>query len=1137
VPKTYDPPPIIPTRQLDIPYKPAMPMDTRYRDVKLQAADLGQGSFDEKTGMLNGDDPSVGMSGADNSPDEDPMSDSVAGGIFGEKMVGNITGAKPVRGPWMQMKDTPKVSPMSYRTDPNMAFAYFINLDDDVFTNVNRTDSAGNTNFYRNGTFFIGKPQQGCPDIIDWITKPEWKRHTLYDRADFGNVRSDNCYNYYILNHSKMPWLTMERPGPSTEDPLSEKLPSRSFLNNCQPIINGWDATYIQFAKDDQKPKEKLSGYSPVWQYKTRADGDEAEYLLSTYLQRSWDANFVYLANSMGKFKLKAPAPFNEYFGPIGLPCVRTENDPPPPYVIFPTTPPKPKPVKNRCMPDSVYDTSYGYYDTCSPPFFPMPPDFNYNSPGKVDPYYCPNVEKITEPSHPFSPRNDYSGTDREYSDRTSIKLRDPKKCPPGEPKCWGYTDWNQPDARKPKDKILNPVVQCGVVPVDIMNFRRAAFDSCIMQRINWNFNVFIQDWIDNYETLAGACPEPQHSDRGGRIAESGWRNSKGSPCKTRYWEQDTIADCPVKMSIQQCCRIIVKDVVPANFVKLRTCEGLRPARAEDKKLQDALHASSWQCDYDSVSSPMYSNADPDVKIYTITDDTFGIFGAPVNINSTCANIVLNEKICKNTEPGAYLFTSYFSAFNEPYKGKLLGYHMPYLRWWDTGVSALNPRHGGSFVNTLGGFDALVGVGREERSIDDGKDSKRLAEEIGGTAPPEVMKPQMEQQGRIGGWTELRAHEMWTIRRSNLFCVGRYDKLMKPGAQESIALAKAGSGYSTKAGTQFPWSWSWLGYAGDTHGQGFPSAFGNGTWTAQGLDNALPGDIIAYTINGMTVLAYVTDIGGYALPDSELPLPDQITATFDFNNARYRLGKDTTGKILHPTRIHVITWDNGKYQSATGASINWGMGPERTIYKNLVPRSYRQEICNKTFRALTYYMKDINTPPTDYSCLKAADDELDAGKCMRPDLKCQPSCADPDYNSCVLPNSIYDWEMASVFRPNQNNRPACVGVIAGTPPGYNFDLAKTYSWKPPTTDVTTQPDKSVIYQSQSGLVNSNLWSFCVNQGNPPPHHWSRDYNGPQTGAITKTTLCGPKWRINGEKDSGCSAATNVFKFFPQGGGR
>ena len=192
------------------------------------------------------------------------------------------------------------------------------------------------------------------------------------------------------------------------------------------------------------------------------------------------------------------------------------------------------------------------------------------------------------------------------------------------------------------------------------MSFRAAAFDTCIMQRIMFNFNVFIQDWLDADDSLGGACPEPQHTDKGGRIAQSGWRNSQGSPCKTRYWETDTVAECPVKMSIQQCCRIIIKDVVPANFVKMRTCEGLRPTRAQDKKIQDALHSGGFQCNYDSVVSPN-SGGDPslaDTVLYTITDDTFGIIGADVNINSTCANAMLNEKICWFTEPSDYRFNN-----------------------------------------------------------------------------------------------------------------------------------------------------------------------------------------------------------------------------------------------------------------------------------------------------------------------------------------------------------------------------------------------------------------------------------------------------------------------------------------------
>jgi hypothetical protein len=41
-----------------------------------------------------------------------------------------------------------------------------------------------------------------------------------------------------------------------------------------------------------------------------------------------------------------------------------------------------------------------------------------------------------------------------------------------------GYTDWMTRDG---DDKILHPVVQCAVVPVDILSFRATAFDNCII--------------------------------------------------------------------------------------------------------------------------------------------------------------------------------------------------------------------------------------------------------------------------------------------------------------------------------------------------------------------------------------------------------------------------------------------------------------------------------------------------------------------------------------------------------------------------------------------------------------------------------------------------------------------------------
>src|SRR5262249_6209111 len=137
----------------------------------------------------------------------------------------------------------------------------------------------------------------------------------------------------------------------------------------------------------------------------------------------------------------------------------------------------------------------------------------------------------------------------------------------------------------------------------------------------------------------------------------------------------------------------------------------------------------------------------------------------------------------------------------------LLGYHMPYMRWWDTGVSDGNPRHGGSFLNTMGGWDTLIGVGREEITQEDVDQYQQDQQNWQGVqfdnqdpglwTKPEDVSVRPSQMGRMGDIPEFYAHEMWTIRLQNDYCVGRYEKYFKPFGPEALALGRAGTGYES----------------------------------------------------------------------------------------------------------------------------------------------------------------------------------------------------------------------------------------------------------------------------------------------------------------------------------------------------
>ncbi|MFN9114739.1 MAG: hypothetical protein ACK5XN_32150, partial [Bacteroidota bacterium] len=400
-------------------------------------------------------------------------------------------------------------------------------------------------------------------------------------------------------------------------------------------------------------------------------------------------------------------------------------------------------------------------------------------------------------------------------------------------------------------------------------------------------------------------------------------------------------------------------------------------------------------------------------------------------------------------------------------------------------------------------------------------------------------------------------------RRNNLSCIGRYEKMFKIGSAENFVLSKAGSGYTSRIGEQWPWPLGWRGYITTPQtGEKFPN-FGSTSSLREikGLDNALPGDIIVYqprryprtpvspsaalvgTPYGLPQIYFVTDIGGYRDRQGN-PVQGNLSdePNFDFTTGKFRLSPTgASGEKLSPTRVYVRSWDQGKFPSATGMSISWGMGPEKTIYRSAAPESYRRDICTRTMRALT----DLVDKPEDqrnmnFTCrdnISSAMLNLDA--CM--ENNCQPSCLDSDYSACVLPNGSLDWDQVTIYRPDMDVRECRnPGVAIDSDPP--LDLSATYKWESSWTRGSSgefklkAPESRVIYQARTRKVPTNLWAWCVNAGYDPPSHFSLEYKGAMTGAITDTTICAPLPYMKDEngkhvEGTGCSTRPGEQHFF------
>ncbi|MGE3713752.1 MAG: hypothetical protein AB7F82_04390, partial [Alphaproteobacteria bacterium] len=121
-----------------------------------------------------------------------------------------------------------------------------------------------------------------------------------------------------------------------------------------------------------------------------------------------------------------------------------------------------------------------------------------------------------------------------------------------------------------------------------------------------------------------------------------------------------------------------------------------------------------------------------------------------------------------------------------------------------------------------------------------------------------------------------------------------------------------------------------------------------------------------------------------------------------------------------------------------------------------------------------------------------------------------------------------DWDTAVIYRPYFDLR-----RCTGTPSDSTYNMTATYDWETGTVLTTTPPDPSVIYQAMTQKVDTNLWAMCVNSGYDPPAHYGKDYKGPQTGALTDTTLCHAAWWTLGIPDIGCSSTADENEMFPE----
>jgi hypothetical protein len=1045
---------------------------------------------------------------------------------------GDISGAKPFPAkkcvPIMNTPVNPLTSfqqntmnvPTQYGYDfaVNTAFRYFINLKDlynyiDPSTNSVPIWYKGVYDKFREGTVMSGGIS-ACLNTMrlkPYLNSLQKKSNNFVDIVEFRRAQAYNCAAQYIFARALRPWYVYE-PAGSPLALLAHPVVVPQFY--CQPLVAGDEAKEVEEGALEEYRAgmaRVISSAHPLY--------NENEYLASTMVDRARRSiyNEIEIAGGVGKgtYDSNYIRPNLPDFELTNLPCVVRDDRLPPP---FPTLPPPPGPEPDNTpppIPESPPPTEppapEGGDDPknyCpapegeSPPTpenspegsSPMPqgnspdpeecriPNFEenplpYTNAGISDKYYCPNVEAIKDPTNPFSPRQyivDVSGkllssdelqsyqiigTDREWSNLTS--RRQAVTCRGNTIyEGWMYTNYNDPDGpygQDPRLKISQPTVQCGIVPVDILDFRYAAFRQCMGQRIAKNQTAWYAHVLQS-GSPAGFVP----------------------PCSTKYTEDDKGA-CPTQLNVQECCSIITKPLVPMNQLKLRTCQGV----LDDDQLNQAKpileRFGTTQSTGPEPEQPLTAYVEP------FASKVFNTALTEYDTHLTDVKQLYNIRKCDDAEPPEYRFEYWYRTYVDPMdsgvckdkfgrtdrdkRGSCVGVHMPYMRYWDTGAMAGMPRKYGSFVNTLGGYDVIVGAGREGRTEWQKDLAVKRAEDLG--KDQEVIdwlkEKQTREAGNLGGWGELMLQQMYTTRFHNLSCLGRYEKLFKDGGADNFMHYAAGGSYVSRKDQEWQWPLSWRGYAMDEtpEHRGLPS-------TRVNLDQVQVGDIAIFRFDGVRTPMFVESVG-FPFPFEQAIKNMTAAHKLYYNNVagqwEIRAGSNVVA-FAKPDKVLVRAPNEGKFPSSTGVTMQWGTGPTRVIYRNRVPDSYLLTNARGG---------DPRTVRPDYLAAKVP--LLNSSGDV---VAWQPSCTDPDYTICVLPRDVVDWQQVEIFRP--------VDQRIGRSIGYPLEGSPKLSTQVPT----------------------NFFSKQVADGNDPPFAWrsgngSEMQRGPLSGNVSRTFYCGPNW--------------------------
>jgi|GEM_PF-3464768 len=420
--------------------------------------------------------------------------------------------------------------------------------------------------------------------------------------------------------------------------------------------------------------------------------------------------------------------------------------------------------------------------------------------------------------------------------------------------------------------------------------------------------------------------------ETGGGIASAGKKLCVDKPCTVRFEEADTVNQCAWSRNFGgcgsygdfsqrkgDCCFNITAPVASTNMLKVRP------------GFDNEARTPGWTSDSPNNVEEFIPGAWEGRRT---TNE-----GGSVDVSAT-----------NRGAPEGYTFYEHFRD------------HRPYIRWWDTGAEV------GEILQDQilsesdeGKWDALVGVGIEKENCGYG----------GWGGNPDQL------DGNTS-WMELKLYQARTQQQHALRCIGRYERLFKAGGPEDFVHQLAGGKLDTYfSGTRalntstINYPLGWRGYVSEpTPGYRFPyyrnigedgTGAAHAAVVAGGLDNALPGDILVWDEDV---------VAGKRLPHVAYVMQANNVAIRSYRGAQVELSTATFSKKADKAdaidSLVIVDYDHGRYPDACGTT-NWaGVGPDRVIYKNVLPESLVNEATKRGVNNIQCGNPDLATCIENY---------------------------------------------------------------------------------------------------------------------------------------------------------------------------